>query len=397
MVSRFCVTARWAGRRCVINAAIHAVVLITLVAPALADDPIAGLLRAPLPVPIVTAAGARVTLEGLVVRPDRPGRFPLVVMIQGTPRTQSGQLSATLAGVSPAQFTTAAVEFARRGYAAVTVLRRGFGKSDGPYAEDLPASSRCDSRDYLPIARISGEDVAAATAVLRREAWVDPERVLLFGQSTGGVAVSAAAAAGVPGVKGVLDFAGGRGSTAPDTVCNPAGLASMFGALGRTARVPALWIFAENDHFFGPDLARRMFAAYTGAGAPARLAMLPPFGRDGHTLVNAAPAEAWWPTVEPFLREIGLPTAVVVTLPPLAHLPPPSEISSTACQAGFAEFLAARTPARAFAVSPRGACGWITSGRTGEEAETRAIANCERFSAGAPCRVYAVGGTLATP
>ena len=63
------------------------------------------------------------------------------------------------------------------------------------------------------------EDVTGAVATLRGEPWVDPDRVLLLGHSTGGFAVTAAAANNPPGVVGILDFAGGHGSAGPDRVC----------------------------------------------------------------------------------------------------------------------------------------------------------------------------------
>ena len=348
-------------------------------------DPTPGLLRAALPV-VVTLDGAAVTLEGLVVRPDRPGKVPLVVMFHGTPRSEQSGQSEARARVSPALFNTAAVMFARHGYATVSVMRRGFGRSGGRYAEG--GTGRCDTADYLPAARAAGEDVVAATAALRREPWVDPERVVLLGQSSGGMAVSAAAAAGVPGVRGVLDFAGGRGSSAPDTVCNPAGLVQTFGTLGRTALVPALWLYAENDHFFGPALARRMHAAYTEAGAPAGFVALPAFGADGHATLTAAEAEAWWPSVAPFLARIGLPTAELVRLPELPRLQVPRDMGN-ACLAGFRAFEASRTPGKAFAVRSGGGCGWATRARDADEAAAEAMERCATRGGG--CTLYARG------
>jgi hypothetical protein len=48
-----------------------------------------------------------------------------------------------------------------------------------------------------------------------------------------------------------------------------------------------LWLLAENDHYLGLALGRRMFEAYTSAGGPAQLQVLPPFGTDGHSLLLA--------------------------------------------------------------------------------------------------------------
>ena len=99
-------------------------------------------------------------------------------------------------------------------------MRRGFGRSDGTYAEKYGVGATCGNLDYLRVARISAEDVLGAAAALRAEVWVDPDRTVLLGQSTGGLAVTAAAAANPLGVVGILDFAGGRGSDAPDHVCD---------------------------------------------------------------------------------------------------------------------------------------------------------------------------------
>jgi pimeloyl-ACP methyl ester carboxylesterase len=88
---------------------------------------------------------------------------------------------------------------------------------------------------------------------------------LLLGHSTGGFAVTAAAANNPPGVVGILDFAGGHGSAGPDRVCSPDRLVEDAGIFGRTARVPALWVYSENDHYIPAALGRRMFEAYVSA------------------------------------------------------------------------------------------------------------------------------------
>ena len=48
------------------------------------DGLLTGLVSEPLSVP-VTISGDALSLDGFVVRPDRPGRFPLVIMLHGTP------------------------------------------------------------------------------------------------------------------------------------------------------------------------------------------------------------------------------------------------------------------------------------------------------------------------
>jgi hypothetical protein len=43
-----------------------------------------------------------------------------------------------------------------------------------------------------------------------------------------------------------------------------------------------LWIYAENDSYFGPELTKRMHNAFTAAGGDAEYHLLPAFGNDGH-------------------------------------------------------------------------------------------------------------------
>jgi dienelactone hydrolase len=284
-------------------------VLLSLVTVAHAEDGglLPGLISAPLLMP-VSIAGTDVMLDSYIVRPDRPGRFPLVIMVGGTPSVDTRE---QLAKRTPIAFNRAATALAQRGYATIAIMRRGFGLSGGGYSEELQQAC-----DYLPAVRNSGDDILAAIATIRREPWVDPAHILLLGHSTGGLAVLAAATANPSGVVGLLNFDGGRHSRSMSgESCDSDHLISTVTALGRTARVPALWLYAENDRSYGPSLAQEMLMVYTAGGAPARLQLLAPFGTDGHDVILSAPAETWLPAVEPFLAELKLPTAPLITLP----------------------------------------------------------------------------------
>lgn len=268
---------------------------------------IPGLVTAPFPLHIALKNGSRITLAGMVVRPDRPGRFPLALLTHGRPRDFAETKAWT-----PTILIRPAIALAQRGYAAVAFLRRGFGDSEGPYVE---GEGPCDARDYLGGAQASADDVLAVLAILRNEPWVDPARVLLVGGSAGGVAVIAATARDPSGIVGILSFAGGRGSVNANVVCQPERLLQMWQTFGRSVRVPSLWIFAANDQYFGPEIARRMFNSYTSAGAPAKFISMPAFGSDGHMLLYLAPPRTWWPPVGAFLDGIHLPTRIIVDLP----------------------------------------------------------------------------------
>lgn len=344
-----------------------------------------GLVRERIGLQISLPDGAKPTLEALVVRPERPGRLPLVLMTPGTPR----DVGTGVVDRAPELMLSAAVAFAQRGYAAVIVLRRGFGHSEGPYAEHL---GTCRDEDYPGTGKASADDVLGALESLRAQPWVDPQRVVLLGKSTGGFAVLAAAARNPQGVVGILDFAGGRGSLRPDYVCRADQLIATVEQYGATAKIPSQWVWSENDHYFSPDLARQMLGAYTSHGAPAQLAVLPPFGEDGHELLYDAPAQTWWPTVEPFLKSLDLPTAMVVDLPALAALPAPPGLNP-GCQDRFDTYGASRNEGKAFVIAEGGHCSYSLIERSTQEAAQQALAYCNGRWSG--CKVYAEGQHVA--
>lgn len=344
-----------------------------------------GLISAPLLLP-VRIAGKDLTLDSYVIRPDRPGRFPLVIMTHGTPGGWDDAFFRNIARRTPTAFNTPAVALAQRGYATLSVMRRGFGLSGGGYSEELLRPC-----DYLAAERVAADDIVVAMAAARREPWVDPDHILLLGHSTGGLTMLAVAERNPAGVVGVLNFDGGYHSMAkPGEACGPGRLVGTVAALGRTARVPALWLYAENDQSYGPELAHQMLAAYTAGGAPARLEILPPFGTDGHDLIVRAAADTWLPVVEPFLAGLKLPTAVTIDLPEPAPLRSPAGLSPD-CRKAFAGYVATRSDTKAFAIDDKGACGFASAGRTAAEARDRSVAECQGNSPGTACHVYAVG------
>jgi hypothetical protein len=108
-------------------------------------------------------------------------------------------------------------------------------------------------------------------------------------------------------VKAIIVFAGGRGGRVggkPNNNCAPDKLVEATAEFGRSARTPMLWIYIENDTFFGPDLSKRMHGAYAGAGGSAEYHLMPPFGSDGHFFINSPDAiPQWSPLVSQFLNE----------------------------------------------------------------------------------------------
>jgi len=344
--------------------------------PAAALDYIRDELRIPM-----AAAGPR-GLEALLIRPAGSGPYPLALISHGTPREASARST-----MSANRLYRQATEFARRGFAALIVMRRGYATSGGDYAEN---SGPCEHRNYLRTARESANDLRAAVQSMKSRTDVTTNSFIAVGVSAGGFATVALSADPPQGLAAAISFAGGRGSRADDDVCDEDSLVGAFAALGRTSRIPMLWIYAGNDKFFRPDLAHRMHAAFTGAGGRAQFIDAAAFGEDGHSLFSAGIAR-WTPMVDAFLRAQNLGRRDLLPPPAPVALPPPPRLGENG-RTGFANYLAAG-PHKAFAVSPKGAWASRSGRRSEDEAREQALEGCRKFAP--DCAIYAIDDALA--
>jgi dienelactone hydrolase len=206
--------------------------------------------------------------------------------------------------MTPADMLPQAREFARRGWTTVVVMRRGYGGSGGSFAEDARACGR--NPDFYRAGVESAKDLRAVIEYLSKLPEVDPARIISIGRSAGGFATVALTANPPAGLVAGISFAGGRGSPTPDKVCNPAELINAFRAFGDKSRVPMLWVYAQNDHFFSPQVAAEFYQAFTGAGGKAQFVRANPFGSDGHGLFSSAGIPVWTPMVDAFLEKQNL-------------------------------------------------------------------------------------------
>lgn len=242
-----------------------------------------------------------VDLSATEYRPDGDGPFPAVVLSHGSTLSPQDRAKYT------AKYPVASAVFVDWGLVVVSPVRRGYGKTGGNWAEDFGA---CASATYAEAGLETAKDIAAAVAWLAERPYVDRTRIVLVGQSGGGWGSLAAASRGDLPIVGVVNFAGGRGGKQRNLAnnnCAPERLVEAAGRYGRTVKVPSLWLYAENDQFFAPSLSRRMYVAYTDAGAPAAYYLVPAIGNDGHQLIALkAGVPLWKDTVKSFLRTLGV-------------------------------------------------------------------------------------------
>jgi dienelactone hydrolase len=284
--------------------------LASLITPSRADDQAASrpiqeemwALQLPLP------------MFAYLVRPVGDGPFPMVIMNHGV------SLNPTDRSFFPlVEFRDAAMWFARRGNLVVAPVGSGYGAGAhdlpelGIYGPFFSKIGKCTNPNF----RDAGLAVALVDLwiieYMTREKMAVPKDVIVVGQSAGGWASIALSSQNPSAVRAIITFAAGRGGRVdgkPNNNCAPDKLVEATGEFGRSARVPMLWIYAENDTFFGPALSKRMHDAYTNAGGKAEYHMLPPFGSDGHFLIDSAESIPMWaPLVSRFLEKIDIQEA----------------------------------------------------------------------------------------
>jgi dienelactone hydrolase len=323
-------------------------------------------------------------LETTLFRPPGSGPFPVLIInhgkAAGDPKFQPRYRA-----------EVATREFLQRNYLVVLPMRQGFSRSSGNY---IGGGCNVESNG-----RAQAEDVLATLNYLKTVADADLSRVVVLGQSHGGLTTLALGSLNYPGVRGLINFAGGLRQE------NCAGwesvLARALGSYARDTHAPSLWFYGDNDSYFQPWLFREMHKNYLDAGGQARLVAFGAFGSDSHALFGSRTGlPIWLPEVEKFLAELGLPSQAVHRIALALHdAPVPAATAfaplaqeralpqaKQAGQDGYLKYLDAEAP-KAYALSPNGA--WAYSSARSSAMRT-ALERCNEFAKDHSCRLYAV-------
>ena len=327
-----------------------------------------------------------VQLETTLFIPPGQGPHPLVVINHGKalgdPRFDPR-----------ARFVAASREFLKRGYLVALPMRAGFSKSTGSDISPL-----CNSESY---GSLQGEIVRNILGELIKRPDVDPTKILVIGQSTGGLTAIASGTVPFPGVRGVINFAGG----VKNSSCGwERALVDAFSSYGKSFKYPSLWFYGDNDSFWGAELPKIMHEKFTAAGGKAQLVSYGKFAEgDAHGMFsNERGVAIWWPETEKFLIGLGLPVAIQYciekTLPPSGtNFAAISDVQAVPIlddrrREAYKRFLTRPSP-RACAIGPDGNVGgsWKVFDPIAD-----ALTACERI-AKQPCTLYAVDDTVVWP
>jgi dienelactone hydrolase len=179
----------------------------------------------------------------------------------------------------------------------------------------------CATLDYISTAKQTALDIEGAIEFMKQQSIVDGSHVVVVGHSHGGFGALAVAADDLKGVVGIVSFAGGTGlwkastvwellrRTVQGKICNGREhLLSALRQLGERNSVPQMWLYAENDETFNPELALAMLTAYREKSRfPVLFVNLPPSQKSGHMLFERDDVISWAPAVNNFLKDLDIP------------------------------------------------------------------------------------------
>lgn len=255
-----------------------------------------------VPVKVTDAYRKRIERDITVTVFEVAGRasYPLLVLNHGRAADDLGR-----AKMGRARYSQAARWFASLGYSVWVPTRIGYGVSGTD--EDPEYTGTCNRKWYEPGYAVAAEQTLQVIEHAKRSAGIDGRRVVVVGQSFGGMTSIAVAARNPPGLVAAINFAGGGGGnpeTRPGDPCSQDLLRDLFEAYGRTSRVPTLWIYTENDKWLGSRYTKDWFEAFKSRGGVGEFVMHPAFGEDGHSLFTRGSA-LWQPIAERFLAGVG--------------------------------------------------------------------------------------------
>lgn len=246
--------------------------------------------------------GHPIRLETVIFKPTGTGPFPLAVINHGS----------TGDGTNPALFRNTWFDIGladflnEHGWMVAFPQRRGRGKSDGLYDEGFSLNRArgytSDTDRSLAGAERALRDIEAAVSALRRLPDVSSSRVLIGGQSRGGVLSVAYSGKHPEEIAGVINYVGGwlGDHRATAKIVNQ----TLFKQGARFAR-PTLWLYGRHDPYYAISHSQENIAVFQEAGGQGTFLDFDVPDGNGHHLIGYSPL--WSGPVGDYLKSLAVP------------------------------------------------------------------------------------------
>lgn len=245
-------------------------------------------------------ASQNVTLELVFHKPPGPGPFPTLLFTHGS--TNNGN------DPREVRFTATYPELSaflnERGWLVAVLQRRGRGKSGGTYAEGWDAAVgkyACNQELADASQQRALDDIDAAYAFLARDPLVDQSKVVVGGNSRGGLLALMHAARNPGNYVGVVNFVGGWSGQRCNLMEEINARAIAFAA--KHAR-PTLWLYGERDPYYSSGYGPRLFQQFLSAGGKGSIQVVT-YGplRNDHLIVRTP--SLWGEHLSSYLKQLG--------------------------------------------------------------------------------------------
>lgn len=210
---------------------------------------------------------SEINLDATLYKPEGTGPFSVMIFNHG----YTGFLKK-----SP-QYESLSDFFVKKGIAVIFPARKGINKSGGSSNDP----STCDIYQNKAGINDAIEDIDAVVSYIRKNPFLDSQRLLIGGHSRGGfLSIIYTAKRPELGIKGVTNFSG----IWNDDRCPEINDLS-FAEAGFNSKTPTLWLYGENDRMTSNSSAKRYVDLYKQNGGNAIFHLYSHNFGNGHNLL----------------------------------------------------------------------------------------------------------------